>query len=324
MKMSLVPQQELRFEEKITPYLKELCEKSEALRKMYFFDEEYEDIPANLERDLLAEKKNTPTIGVIHKFNSRVLFLLSYTCFANCRFCERQDRVGVGLDHEGRLNTHQIDKGISYIQNNSKINEVIFSGGDPLTNPLGLLYAVEKLKDIEHVKIIRIHTKMPVQMPDKVNYDILQKVMESNKTTYLSIHINHPDELNQITIPVINKIRKLGFILLSQSVFLKGINDNADTLFNLFNELACIGVRPYYIYHCQSIPTTDRFVMDISEERKIMTNLRERLSGVAFPNHVIDIQGTTGKIIVPTDHWNEKTESIIDYQGNSININEYK
>lgn len=316
--------QEMRFQQKLTPYLKELCSRSDAMRKMYVYNDKYENIPVDLDRDILVEKEKTPVKGVVHKFKNRVLFLISYTCFANCRFCERQDRVGVGLDAQGRLNTDQIDGGIEYIRTNSNINEVIFSGGDPLTNPLGLLHAVDALKRIEHVKVIRIHTKAPLQMPNKVNFDVLQQVIESNKTTYLSIHVNHPDELNEITIPLVKNIRSLGYILLSQSVFLKGVNDDEDVLFELFDTLSSIGVRPYYIYHCQSIPTTDRFVMDLNEERRIMTVLRERLSGIAFPNHVIDIQKTTGKVIVPTNHWIGEKNSIRDYDEKEIDLVKYK
>ena len=146
--------QELRFEQKLTPYLKKLCNSSEAIRKMYLYNDEYENIPVNLDRDILIEKANTPIKGIVHKFNSRVLFLISYTCFANCRFCERQDRVGVGLDSSGRLDTEQIDQGLEYIKSNVEINEVVFSGGDPLTNPLGLLHAIEALKTPIQPKIL--------------------------------------------------------------------------------------------------------------------------------------------------------------------------
>lgn len=312
-----------RFQEKVTPYLKQLSETSDAVREMYYFDPEHEDIPADTSRDILIEKQLTKTKGLVHKFPSRVLFLLSYTCAANCRFCERQDRVGVGLDKFGRLKEEDILNAVEYIAEHPEINEVIFSGGDPLTYPKGLLFAFKKLQEINHVKILRIHTKFPVQYPEKTDFDLLQTLSEFNITTYFSIHINHPDELNDMTVPVLKKIRRMGYIMLCQSVFLKGVNDDYEVLYELFRRLSEIGVRPYYIYHCQSIPTTSKFVMKIEKEVEIMTKLRENLSGVAFPQHVIDIQNTTGKVVVPTNHWTYISDSVKDFLGNDINLSEY-
>lgn len=312
-----------RFQEKVTPYLKELAKESDAVREMYFFDPENEDIPADTSRDILLEKELTKTKGLVHKFKTRVLFLISYTCAANCRFCERQDRVGVGLDKFGRLKDDDIKNAVDYISNHPEINEVIFSGGDPLTHPKGLMFACKLIKKVKNVKIVRIHTKFPVQYPEKVNMDLLREISELFPVAYFSIHINHPDELNEKTIPVLNKIRKLGYIMLSQSVFLKRINDEFEILDKLFTRLSELGVRPYYIYHCQSIPTTSKFVMTLEDEVKIMTRLRESLSGVAFPQHVIDIQETTGKVIVPTNHWTFLGDMVKDYKGNDIDLTNY-
>jgi len=224
------------------------------------------------------------------------------------------------MDKYGNLSQKDIDMAVEYIASHPEINEIIFSGGDPLSNPNGLLYACTQLSKVNHVKIFRLHTKFPMQNPDHVNFEILEKIVSLVPVFYLSIHINHPDELNEITIPVLTKIRKLGFIMLSQSVFLKGINDKVEILKELFQHLSEIGVRPYYLYHCTSIPTTQRFIMDIQDEVNIMSQLREELSGVAFPNHTIDLMGAVGKVIVPTNHWDCERVKVTDYKGTIIKI----
>lgn len=311
------------FAQKTTRYLDRLAETSSAVRMMYFFDPKYENIPADLGRDLLLEKKFTPVKGIVHKFGSRALFLLSYTCAANCRFCERQDRVGIGIDKYGFLKPADIQNAVAYIAASPGINEVIFSGGDPLTNPEGLLLACQLLKKVPHVKIFRLHTRFPLQFPQKTDIKILKIIADIPQVSYLSVHVNHPDELNDITLPVLADLRKAGFILLAQTVFLKGVNDNIEVLEHLFRLLSEHGIRPYYIYHCQSIPTTSRFVMDIDDEVSIMTMLRERLSGIAFPNHVVDLQGTIGKVVVPSNHWVWNRDIVFDYLGKGIGLADY-
>lgn len=306
------------FKEKTTDYLRKLAETSEAIRKMYFFDPEHESIPPDLERDLLVEKKNTIVKGLINKFGNRAIILLSYTCAANCRFCERQDRVGVGLDSVGRLHEVEIRKAVEVIAQDPNIKEVIFSGGDPLTNVRGLELACNLLKEVEHVKILRIHTKLPMQRPDHVDLELLSRLVSAKDTFYFSVHVNHPDELNEVTLPILSKIRKQGYVMISQSVFLKEVNDDVEVLEKLYSTLAENGIRPYYIYHCQEIPTTKRFVIGIEREVELMTQLREKLSGLAWPQHVVDLQGTTGKVIVPTNHWNTDLSQCRDYFGNTI------
>jgi lysine 2,3-aminomutase len=134
------------------------------------------------------------------------------------------------------------------------------------------------------------------------------------------VHVDHPDELTPETEGVLLEIRRLGFIMLAQSVFLKGVNDCTATLSSLFLRLSELGIRPYYIYHCQAIPTTMKFVMPLEEEIEIMSQLRESLSGVAFPQHVIDIQHTRGKVIVPTNHWPVDISRIRDFDDNWIEV----
>jgi lysine 2,3-aminomutase len=314
---------ETRFAEKLTPYLRQLTEKSQALHKVYVFDPEHEDIPADTERDLLNEKKTSSVFGVVKKYEGQVLVLLSYTCAAHCRYCERQDRVGVGLDAVGRLTNKQIDAVVNSIETDPTIYEVIASGGDPLTHPKGLKYLFERLRDMGHVKVMRIHTRFPLQFPEKVDLNLMEELARVKRAVYLSLHIDHPDELQPECVDLIQKFRSMGYILLSQSVFLKGVNDDVDTLKGLFLRLFELGVRPYYIYHCQEIPTTKRFVMSLEDEIAIMTRLRNELSGLAFPQHVIDIPGASGKVIIPSNHWNADISVVTDFEGQRVNTKDW-
>lgn len=309
-----------RFAEKITPHLLELAQVSDAVRTMYLFDSAHENVPIDRDRDLFFEKALTRTKGLVQKYRGRALLLLSYTCAANCRFCERQDRVGVGLDNEGRLTPDEIRRAVEYIAGEPTLREIIFSGGDPLTHPHGLLQTCRLLAEVPHVKVLRIHTRFPVQMPDRVDVDMLADTIRGHETFYFSVHIDHPDELTPSTEAVLRRIRSLGFIMLCQSVFLRGVNDDPDVLSALYTRLHELGIRPYYIYHCQPIPTTMRFVMSLEDEVRIMTVLRERLSGLAFPQHVLELQHTTGKLIVPTAHWRTDLSQVTDFVGRAHDV----
>lgn len=315
---------DMRYCEKTTSFLRELAMKSEAIAKMYLFDKNHENYPADTSRDLLNEKIFTPVFGTVRKYPGRLLVLLSYTCAANCRYCERQDRVGVGLDREGFLKQDQLDKIIDYIRQDTSLYEIIVSGGDPLTNPRGLEFLFEELRGVSHIKVLRIHTRFPMQHPKNVKIDLMRQLVKSKPTVYLSLHIDHPDELQPEVIEVINCLRDAGYVLLCQTVFLKSINDNVNVLKTLFLKLFQLGVRPYYIYHCQEIPTTKRFVMALNEEVKIMTILREELSGLAFPQHVIDIPFASGKVIVPNNHWNIDLSCVRDFEGEWLNTYTWK
>lgn len=309
-----------RFAEKTTEHLRRLADVSPAVAKMYRYDAEQETLPADRHADHFLEKQLTTAKGVVYKYPGRVLVLLSYTCAANCRYCERQDRVGVGLDEEGRLKPAEIEQAVKFVADRPEITEVIFSGGDPLTHPQGLRAAATAMSALPHVRILRIHTRYPLQLPGKVDFSLLEELAALPVTFYMSLHVDHPDELTPDTEAVIQRIRRLGFILLCQSVFLKGVNDQAATLERLFVRLAELGVRPYYIYHCHPIASCMHFVMDLDDEVAIMSKLRERLSGVACPQHIFEIRETTGKLVVPSSHWDVDWRHVRDYVGNTHDL----
>jgi lysine 2,3-aminomutase len=310
----------LRFQEKTTAHLRALFGHSPAISAIYTYDKSAEVFFVNTSRDILHEKKYSPIKGVIQKFPGRIVVLLTYTCAAYCRYCERQDRVGVGLDATGHLRADDIMEIASFIKARPEINEIVLSGGDPLMNPRGLKLLAGLLASIDHVKILRIHTRLPLQQPRLVKLDLLAEVSSLFPTCYFSIHIDHPDELTSEIEDLLIKIRRTGLIMLAQSVFLKGINDDAEILKALFAKLAELGIRPYYIYHCQAIPATMRFVVPLADEVRIMTKLREHLSGIAFPQHVIDLPHARGKVVVPTAHWETDFSEVSDFDGKRFSV----
>ncbi|WP_165856086.1 KamA family radical SAM protein [Marinobacter sp. JSM 1782161] len=314
---------ESRFAEKVTPYLRDLMESSEAIREMYQLNPELENLEADTSVDLLNEKTSTPVFGTVKKYEGQLLALLSYTCVSNCRYCERQDRVGVGLDSAGRLTKEKIDNIIDYVAGDETIYEVIASGGDPLTNPKGLRYLFEELSKLEHVKVLRIHTRFPLQNPDKVDLKLMADLSQLREAVYFSLHIDHPDELTPKAIKLIAELKAMGYIMITQTVFLKGINDSVETLKDLFLKLFELGVRPYYIYHGQEVTSTRRFVMDLDDEVNIVTDLRNQLSGLAFPQHVIDIPGASGKVVVPSNHWSYDSGSVSDFKGKRVTTSDW-
>ena len=299
------------FQEKYTSYINNLKKVSNVFSIMYERNEGEVSIDTNT--DILLEQTHSPVKGLIWKFSNRVLVMLTYKCLSNCRYCERQGRVGVGRDDENELTEHEIDEIISFLKKNKKIDEVIISGGDPLTHSNGLKYIAEKLSNLKQIRIIRIKTRVPLQDPEAVDLSLMTYISNLDKVCYLAVHVDHPDEFTQKSISVITELRKMGYILLGQTIFLKGINDDYDILFNLFSQMSQLGIRPYYIYHCQELPNTMKFVLKLDIERQLMTKLREELSGIAFPMHVIDMQNTTGKVIVPTHHWKVELDFVKNY-----------
>lgn len=313
-----------QFAEKTTAFIRRRVQESQALRAIYIKNPQFERDVLEPSADLYMENENTVIKGLVCKYPGRALMLLSYTCAANCRYCERQDRVGVGKDSIGRMSSSDVLEAVAFLAQHSEISEVIFSGGDPLTNMPGLRLACEALREVSTVKVLRIHTRFPLQFPQAVKVGELHLVAKAKPAFYFSLHVEHPDELTPETEDVICRLRDAGFILLSQSVFLKGVNDRVEILEQLFSRLVELGVRPYYIYHCAPIPTTRHFMMRIADEIRIMSKLRETMSGLAVPQHIIEMQHTSGKIVVPSHHWDTDIGHARDFYGRAVNLEHYE
>lgn len=310
------------MKEKFTPYLENQFSKT-------YVAEQYKILPQDIflqfaQLDPLAEDSHEPVKGLIHKYNNRALIKVSYRCAAHCRFCTRIRQIGT---NEGDLDlANDIPNIINYIKEHSEIDDVILSGGDPFYTPKQTLELLDALSQIPSVKIIRIGTRLPVHNPISFQSPLILQVIEKIKEIaeikpfYILIHFEHPDELTQETIAVIKQLKKTGVSLLSQSVFLKGINNNYETLKKLFENLYWNGVTPYYMYRCDYVKGLEHFVCDIKDEIKIMTELRKNLSGIAYPTYIVDVEGK-GKIPVPLGFWDiEQIQTLRDFNSTTITL----
>ncbi len=278
--------------EKLTPYLEQLLDK-QSFEKQYLAKNE--DILSP--DDPLDEDSHEPVKGLIHKHKNRALIKLSYKCAAHCRFCTRIRQIG---KPEGDISENDIESLIKYLSENKAITELILSGGDPLFTPKTLLLVLQQINKLTHIKIIRIGTRLPFQIPDFYKTNIysevfnLLKITASAKALYMLLHVDHPDEITTQVVDFLNFMKTQPVMLLSQSVFLKNVNNSVEILSDLFIKLIELGVKPYYIYHCDNVNGLEPFICEIKEEKKIMQELKKTLSGLAVPQHILDT--SKGKI----------------------------
>lgn len=271
----------------------------------------------NFFTDPLMEEKFTKMKGLVFKYPKRVLIELNNICPVYCQFCTRKRDTFKNIKWE--LTKAEIKNILDFLKNNQKINEVIISGGDPLMSPVVLIDLLKKLEKQTNIKVIRIHTRMPITAPKQISQNIFDFLNDYKKIVYLSIHCNLANEITDESISVFNKFRKAGLILYSQSVFLRGINDSVEKLEELFEKLLELGIRPYFIYRCDSVVGLEKFIVPFKKEKEIMTDLRKRISGLACPTYVIDSPQGVGKIPVPLNFWKTKNK-MTDFNGKKIKI----
>lgn len=302
----------------VSNHIKKLAQKSAAVhREFYPSGQEYK-CTINSYEDPLEEDEHTVTKGLVYKYPGRALILLTMSCAAYCRFCTRRRVVSDIIG--GLVTRSDIRRMEEFLLAHEEITELIFSGGDPLTAPDLLIYAIRKLSKLTQIKIIRIHTRIPVSNPNLLKTNLLKTIRSIKQPVYVSVHFEHPDELTPETIEAVNKLRKASAILLSQSVFLKGINDDYSVLLTLFSRLSELGIRPYYIFRCDPVRGAEHFIVDFEKEIQIMTKLRSTLSGIACPLYCIDAPNGSGKIPVPLNFWQFDKKCFCDYKDKEINL----
>lgn len=230
--------------------------------------------------------------GLTHRYPDRVILAATHTCEVYCRFCFRREAVG----KDGPLGPDDLAAAIAYIADHPQISEVILTGGDPLVlSPRRLADLVARLSAVPHVDIIRFHTRVPVVAPEKITDDLLA-ALQGRATTYVVVHTNHAAEITPAAADALGRLARAGIPLLSQSVLLAGINDDAATLEALFRTLVRHRVTPYYLHHCDLALGAGHFRTTIARGQAIMAQLRGRLSGICLPTYVLDIPGGFGKV----------------------------
>ncbi len=243
--------------------------------------------------DPIGDAAKSPVKGIIHRYPDRVLLTPVHVCPVYCRFCFRRETVGPG---GAVLTRAETAAALDYIRAHREIFEVILTGGDPLVlapRKLGALIAA--LGAIPHVEVIRIHTRAPVARPGVVTAQLV-RALGAEKALYVVLHCNHPREVTKAFRAAALKLVRAGVPLFSQSVLLKGVNDDAATLEALFRALLAARIKPYYLHHPDLAPGTAHFRTGIAEGRALMRRLRGRLSGLAQPIYVLDVPGGHGKV----------------------------
>jgi lysine 2,3-aminomutase len=245
--------------------------------------------------DPIGDHAHSPVAGIVHRYPDRVLLKLVNVCAVYCRFCFRREMVGPGKQG---LTPAQLDAALAYIGAHPEIWEVILTGGDPLVlSARRLDDAMKRIAAIGHVTVIRLHTRVPVVAPEHIT-PALVRALKTGKTTYVALHANHPRELTGAARAAIARIVDAGIPMVSQSVLLRGVNDDVETLSRLMRAFVETRIKPYYLHHADLAPGTSHFRTTIAEGQALMRALRGRVSGLAQPTYVLDIPGGHGKVPV--------------------------
>ncbi len=288
----------------ITPYYAALLDVDDPLqplrRSVVMSEKEYHISPEE-SADPLGEEHDSPLPNLVHRYPDRVLFLVTPFCSVYCRYCTRSRMVG--RQHERPQTMPALwGAAIHYIESHSEIRDVLLSGGDPLTlsdNRLDRL--LQRLRRIPHVEVIRIGSKVPAVLPYRITPSLIN-VLRRYHPLYMSIHFTHPDELTAETAHACGRLADAGIPLGSQTVLLKGINDDVQIMRRLNQGLMKLRVRPYYLYQCDPVPGTSHFRTSVQKGLEIIAGLRGHTSGYAVPHFVIDAPGGGGKIPLLPDY----------------------
>lgn len=282
---------------RITPYYASLLscnDAMQAIRRSVIPVKEELYISPGEDHDPLCEENSSPVPNLVHRYPDRVLFLITGFCSTYCRYCTRSHMVA--QDDKLHLGKSALEPAFNYIASNPAIRDVLLSGGDPLT--LGdsyLEYVLSRLRAIPHVEIIRIGTKVPVVLPQRITKSLVA-ILSKYHPLFMSIHFTHPDELTPEVAQATARLANAGIPLGSQTVLLKSINDEVQTMKSLMQGLLKLRVRPYYLYQCDPIPGSTHFRTPVEKGLEIIEGLRGHTSGYAVPHFVIDAPGGGGKI----------------------------
>ena len=282
----------------ITPYFAKLMDRNDSncpiRRQAIPTMAEFHLSPADL-FDPCAEDENSPVHGLVHRYPDRVLLLVTDKCAVYCRYCTRRRMVG---SSEKCITQEELDEAVAYIQATKKIRDVLISGGDPLLFEDDHLESIlAKVRKVPHVEIVRIGTRVPVTLPQRITPS-LTSMLKKYHPLWISIHFSHPKEITKEVRRACAMLAEAGIPLGSQTVLLRGINDRAVVMKRLMHELLKIRVRPYYIYQCDLAMGTEHFRTPIAVGINIIEKLRGHTTGYAVPSFVIDAPGGGGKIPV--------------------------
>lgn len=265
--------------------------------------------------DPLHEDEDSPVPGITHRYPDRVLFHVSNTCSMYCRHCTRKRKVG---DVDSVPSRTDLEKGLEYIRNTPQVRDVLLSGGDPLMLSDKMLdWLLTRVREIEHVEVVRIGTRMPVVLPYRITEDLVE-MLKKHHPLWINTHFNHPRELTTSSKRALAMLADAGIPLGNQSVLLAGVNDCQRLIKTLNNKLVKNRVRPYYLYQCDLSEGLTHFRTPVGKGIEILESLRGHTSGFAVPTYVVDAPGGGGKIPVMPNYvvsWGSNKIVLRNYEG---------
>ena len=247
--------------------------------------------------DPIGDEARSPVPGIVHRYPDRVLLMATHACAVYCRFCFRRESVGPAAAKA--LSPRELDAALAYVAAHPEIWEVILTGGDPLILSAPRLEALmQRLAAIDHVKVVRLHTRVPAAEPGRITPALVQALKASGKAVYVALHADHPRELTPAARAACAQLIDAGIPMLGQTVLLAGVNDDPDTLGALMRAMVETRIKPYYLHHPDHALGTAHFRTGIADGQALMRDIRGRLSGLCQPTYVLDIPGGHGKVPV--------------------------
>ncbi len=288
-----------RYAVAVTPHLAEGARRSDAVARQFVPSADELVIAREELGDPIGDESHAPVKGIVHRYADRVLLKPIHACAVYCRFCFRREQVGPGGD---ALDAAELAAALDYIRSHGEIWEVILSGGDPLVmSPRRLRDIVDQLAAIDHVGVIRIHTRLPVADPAKIDAEMVA-ALKCAKAVYVVLHCNHADELTPEAKAACARLVEAGIPMLAQSVLLAGVNDDEAAMEALMRALVANRIKPYYLHHPDLARGTGHFRLAIERGQEILRSLRGRVSGLCQPSYVLDIPGGHGKVPIGPDY----------------------
>lgn len=278
----------------LTPYMEKLIKDTQSIALFKQFVPHTSSSNLQFSHDYLREEDYTPVSNLVHRYKNKVIIIATSQCACYCQFCTRQR-----ITRTKETCLDNLDEILTYIQKHPEIEDVLVTGGDPLMLSTDkIVIILKELEKLKNIKIIRIGTRIPITLPKRVD-DELIKNLQQFSNLYINIHINHPDELTLCSKKAILSLANAGIPLGSQSVLLKGINDNYEILKDLFEQLIRIKVKPYYLYQCDKVMGCEDFIVDVQKGIDIVNKLCNQISGFAVPKFVVDTPEMGKMVLAP-------------------------
>ena len=258
------------------------------------------------------KREDSEVANVTHRYPDRVLFYVNYMCPIYCRFCTRKRKVGA----PDSIPDDNTERGLEYLREHPEVRDVIISGGDPLMlTDRKIDYIVGGIRSIEHIEIIRIGSRVPVTLPQRITPELCA-ILKKHHPFYINTHFNHPREITPETTKACGLLADAGIPLGNQAVLLKGVNDDPEVMVELMKKLLAIRVKPYYIYQADLVVGTDHFRTSIKKGLEIIAALRGHISGLGVPHYVVDAPGGGGKIALLPD-------PVVSFDDDEIRLRNY-